>query len=382
MSILDPIKLAQEFIRKQSITPIDDNIVDLTSDILKQLGADVEVVEFQSKGLYLVRNIYARLKRGNPKKTLALCAHLDVVPVGEADSWSFPPFEAVINDSKLYGRGATDMKGNIASFFAALSHCNDLNNIDIVFFITLDEESLAQDGIKKLVPWAIEKYDLKLDGCLVCEPSSNKVLGDYIKIGRRGSLNFNITSHGCSGHVAYYEDLINPLDKIYTILNKLYNIKKLDSGNKIFAASNIEIVNIGSDSTAYNLVPSKAWIKGNIRFNDLHTVDKLAVVLKDIVGDDGALEILPDASNPSYTSEDTLIFQSMKYAISSVMNISTSAYTGGGTSDARFINHLCDVIEFGLLTNTMHQVDEHANTEEIINLTKIYTAFIKYYYQD
>lgn len=379
---MNQIELLQKLVRCKSITPEDDNVLLLTQNILESLGFSVEIIEFTEENTYPVKNLYAKLGSGN--NYLMFCGHLDVVPEGDTKSWSSSPFAAEIKDNTIIGRGTEDMKGGIACFITALSNIVNTINLkenSIAILLTLDEEKLAINGIKKLLNYVIVDKKQNINACLLGEPSCINYVGDCIKIGRRGSLNFNIKVSGKQGHVAYPNLFINP---VHTCNNVIANLHKIDLSKTSpgFEASNLEITGVTTSSDVYNIVPKEIIIKGNIRFNKAYSLDYIKTQIEDSAKEysNTSVKFLADASTPFICETDSRLYLCLEKAITTVTNKKPSSNTFGGTSDARFIKNYIPVVEFGLLEKTLHQVNENVKLEDLEILTNIYTAFLQDYF--
>lgn len=376
---INPVEFAAELIRCPSVTPKDAGALDLMQRTLESLGFTCTRYPFED-----VDNLYARL--GTKAPNFCYAGHTDVVPVGDVDDWDLDPFGGIVEDGILWGRGAADMKGGIASFVAAIAaNLADgwTPNGSISFLITGDEEGPAINGTTKVLD-AITSAGEKIDHCLVGEPTNPNTLGEMIKIGRRGSLNGVITANGTQGHVAYPDLAGNPVPALLKVLTALTS-KKLDDGNENFQPSNLEVTSIDVNNPAHNVIPASARAKFNIRFNTEHDgQDLLRWVEREIAGIekdfDGEIEAdlrlpgLPFLTSPSRFTD------LMSDAVESVTGKKPELSTSGGTSDARFITHFAPVVEFGLIGATIHKVNEHARVDDIENLTEIYKRLLIAYF--
>ncbi len=371
MTIIDDVKLTQDLIRCPSITPIEGGALNLLQGILESLEFNCQRLKFED-----VDNLYARF--GDKQPNFCFAGHTDVVPVGDEESWSFKPFSGDIINNEICGRGAVDMKGGIAAFISALSKfLNDNKNFNgsISLLITGDEEGIAINGTKKVLEWMADN-DEKIDYCIVGEPTNPNILGEMVKIGRRGSLNGEITVIGTQGHVAYPHLADNPIPKITKIISKLIEFK-LDNGSEYFQPSNLEITSIDVGNPTTNVIPETATAKFNIRFNDIHSGNSLSDKIRselDSLDIDYSLDIR--ISGESFVTDDLKLQKLISEAIYEVTEIKTDLSTTGGTSDARFITNYCPVIEFGLTGQTMHKVDERINIDDLQTLTSIYSKIL------
>lgn len=377
--VLDPIEFAAELIRCPSVTPKEAGALDLMQSTLEELGFTCTRYPFED-----VDNLYARL--GNQAPNLCYAGHTDVVPVGDASEWNVDPFGGDVTDGKLWGRGAADMKGGIASFVAAVSALRTegwMPNGSISFLITGDEEGPALHGTKRVLT-AITDAGETINHCLVGEPTNPKILGEMIKIGRRGSLNGVIKVTGTQGHVAYPDLAGNPVPTMLKLLTALSS-KKLDDGNQNFQPSNLEITSIDVNNPAHNVIPRSVTAKLNIRYNTEHKGkdlvawidEEIAIIQKGFLGKIDADLKLP--GHPFLTTPDRFT-DLLVDAVESVTGRRPQLSTSGGTSDARFITDYAPVVEFGLIGKTIHKVNEHAETKDIENLTQIYKALLMSYF--
>ena len=382
-SIIDPVELTQSLISCPSVTPTDAGVLQVLQDHLEKIGFRCTRMPFTETGTESVDNLFASYGEGSPH--LCFGGHTDVVPVGNSASWTNDPFDAVIKDGNLYGRGTADMKSAIAAFTAAANNFINAGDFKgtLSLLITNDEEGPAINGTQKVLE-ALTKNGEKIDSCIVGEPTCPTQLGDMIKIGRRGSLTTNISITGIQGHVAYPQWTLNPIDALTKVLGKIVDLK-LDEGTDDFPPSNIEIVKIDADNTADNVVPQSATAQINIRYNILQTEDGLIKLLKEmtkqeLVGTEYTSDIeFRNSAQPFLTKESNFTKQ-IKEAVDDVTGLNSEFSTTGGTSDARFFKDYCEVAEFGLVGSSAHQVDEHVAVKDIENLSKIYEEIIKKYF--
>ncbi|OHV73212.1 succinyl-diaminopimelate desuccinylase [Ensifer sp. LCM 4579] len=384
----DPISNLATLIRCPSVTPAEGGALGALEAMLSPLGFKVERMVAQETGTPDIENLYARLGTQGPH--LMFAGHTDVVPVGDEAAWSHGPFSAEIADGEMYGRGAVDMKGGIACFVAAVARHIEKHgppNGSISFLITGDEEGPAINGTVKLLESAAAKGE-RWDASLVGEPTNPDALGDMIKIGRRGSLSGRITVHGVQGHAAYPHLADNPVRGMVQLVQALMHLP-FDEGTENFQPSNLEVTTIDVGNAAVNVIPAKASAAFNIRFNDSWTVESLMAEIVsrlDKAAKDDRLR--PGRAPVSYeivwnerpshvflTRNDALI-DSLSGAVESVTGRRPKLSTTGGTSDARFIKDFCPVVEFGLVGQTMHMVDERVAVADLETLTDIYETFI------
>jgi succinyl-diaminopimelate desuccinylase len=378
---IDPVNFTRALIRCPSITPKDAGALDALEKALSELGFKCTRLPFSEEGTPDVDNLYARFGTSSPHFCFA--GHTDVVPIGEKTQWTEDPFEATIKDGVLYGRGTSDMKGGIAAFVSAVSVFiaeNKEFNGSISFLITGDEEGPAINGTIKMLQWMAENKEIP-DCCIVGEPTNPNEIGDMAKIGRRGSLNSKITTHGTQGHVAYPHLADNPIPRLVEILHKLINIE-LDQGNDFFEPSNLEIVSVDVGNVASNIIPAQATANFNIRFNNEQSIEGLKNLISSIcenVGGDYTLDMR--ASGDAFLTKKGTLSELITTAVKKVTGKDVELSTAGGTSDARFIKNYCPVSEFGLVNKTMHKVDECVRTDDIITLRDIYHEMLKIFFK-
>jgi len=379
----DPILLLQKLLRCPSITPHEAGALDVIEAYARKLGFMVERMVFQDDKTPDIENLYASIGTGTPH--LMFAGHVDVVPPGDEKAWTHPPFAAEIADGVLYGRGAVDMKGGIAAFLTALNRY--LKEEEAAVFkgrlsllITGDEEGPAINGTVKLLKWA-QAHGERWDAALVGEPTNPKILGEMIKIGRRGSLSGIVTLTGRQGHVAYPHLAANPLSALAPYLRAL-TATRLDEGSEHFQPSNLELTSIDTGNEAANVIPVRLQLRFNIRFNDLWTVETLKQEIdKRLAGciQEGITHQL-EWRHPSadvFITNNKNLTAMLQQAIMAVTKQQAILSTSGGTSDARFIKDYCPVIEFGLVGQTMHQIDECVPVIQLEQLTTIYQHFLK-----
>ena len=376
---IDPVELAQALIRRPSVTPADAGAMDVLQQALTGLGFACRRMKFGE-----IENLYAR--RGTGRPNLCFAGHTDVVPPGDEAAWRHGPFEAQVQDGVLYGRGAADMKGGIAAFVAAASQAlaDGEPKGSLSLLITGDEEGIATHGTRKVVE-ALQTEGEAIDHCIVGEPSSSEVLGDMVKIGRRGSLNASITVEGRQGHVAYPHRAANPVRPLIELLAVL-QAHRLDDGSPQFQPSNLEVVTVDVGNPATNVIPARASARLNIRFNPAHTSKTLSAWLSaeceaaqaGFAGGRIGLDI--QVSGEAFLTEPGDFVELIREASLQVLGREPELSTTGGTSDARFICKLCPVVELGLVGRSMHGVDEHAPEKDIRDLTRLYRRLIDSYF--
>jgi len=385
MKTLNQLQLAKELIRFPSITPVDAGIMKFLEKKLKRLGFKTKILEFKERGFKPVKNLYARF--GNKSPNFCYAGHLDVVPPGNIKDWTTNPFRPSIKRGHLIGRGANDMKSSIAAFVSAVSKFLSKNkkfNGSISLLITGDEEGDAVNGTKKVVEFLRKKRE-KINFCLVGEPTNPNVLGEMIKIGRRGSLTGKLIIFGLQGHVAYPSRANNPSTTIVNILKELKEIK-FDKGTKDFQPTNLEVTKININNTADNVIPATAEATFNIRFNNKHSSNSLKKKINKILRKitkkhKSKFKIEYRVSGEAFLTKPNKTTFMIQNIIKKITKLKPKLSTTGGTSDLRFIRTICPGLEFGLVGKTMHKVDEAVSLKDLKNLTKIYENILKNYFK-
>ena len=380
----DPVAGAQALIRCPSVTPEEGGALALLEQLLAPRGFDCHRMTFSAPGTPDVENLYARLGSAGPN--LCFAGHTDVVPPGDEAAWTHPPFAADISGGMLYGRGAVDMKGAVACFVAAVARqlANGKPAGSISLLITGDEEGPSINGTMKVLDWLKARGE-KLDACIVGEPSNPDVLGDEIKIGRRGSVNGDLVVAGKQGHAAYPHLADNPVPKLARIIDRLSALV-LDEGTAHFEPSRLAVTVISVPNTASNVIPASARAIFNVRYNDLHSRPTMEATLR-AACDKAAAEVGAhfdlsfSGTGDVFLTEPGPLVETVRAAIEAETGRAPALTTGGGTSDARFIKDACPVIEFGLVNKTIHQVDEHVAVADLETLTRIYERVIASYSQ-
>ena len=381
----DPVAIARDLVRCRSVTPEDGGALAYLQGVLAKVGFSVHRMTFAAPGTAPIENLYARI--GTEKPNLVFAGHTDVVPPGDEAAWRYPPFAGEIAGDRLYGRGAVDMKGGIACFVAATADYLAANGGkpkrgSISLLITGDEESVAVNGTVKLLQWAAERGE-KFDHCILGEPSNVEMLGDTIKAGRRGSLNGTLIVTGRQGHVAYPERADNPIRGLVTLIAALQ--VPLDDGSAQFAPSNLEFTSIDVGNSTVNLIPGEARARFNIRYNDHHSQAALKTLL-DRRARDAAAGRVHYSFDWQPSNADVFVTKPGPFtdlaaaAITEVTGRQPKLSTTGGTSDARFIKDYCPVLEFGLVGQTMHSVDECTPVADLVTLTAVYRRIIEKYF--
>ncbi len=376
---IDPVLLAKKLIAQRSVSgEKDEGSLDLLEEVLSKLGFVCNRLPFEGNGgSYPVDNLHARF--GDSGKHLAFAGHTDVVPPGKEGDWSVPPFEPAVQKGVLIGRGAVDMKSSIAAWVSACGYFLGENpefEGSLSLIITGDEEAEAVNGTVRMMPW-IRAEEQVPDGIIVGEPTSDKRLGDIVKIGRRGSVSFTLEVLGIQGHVAYPDSADNPIRSLTSILHKLQS-ERMDNGSDYFPPTNLEVTSVDVGNAATNVIPARATAKFNVRFNDKWTreqvidwVDKQCKLVT------SQFKLTPKGTAESFLTQPGPLSNVVVKAVKDVTGKPPQLTTTGGTSDARFLHKLAPTVECGLLNQTAHQIDEQTSVEDIRNLTDIYKRIIE-----
>lgn len=375
--MIDPVELAQALIRCRSVTPEDGGALDLLQGELEKLGFACRRLKFSEAGTPDVDNLYARI--GDDPPNLCFAGHTDVVPTGPARAWSAEPFAGEIRDGMLWGRGAADMKGAIACFVAAAERHLGKGRLrgSISLLITGDEEGPAINGTRKVLAW-LDETGQRLDACITGEPTNPERLGQMVKIGRRGSLNATLTVHGVQGHAAYPQLADNAAHRLVGLLDALLDAP-LDDGSDHFQPSSLQVTGLASGNEAANVIPGSATAAFNVRFNDKYSAETLVAELRrrlDAVAGAGAYELDVSVSGESFYTPPGELSALVGDSVEKVLGVRPDLSTTGGTSDSRFIKDYCPVVDFGLVGETMHKVDERVALADIEALTKIYETIL------
>jgi succinyl-diaminopimelate desuccinylase len=394
MSAVDPVANLGTLIRCPSVTPAEGGALAALEAMLLPLGFKVERMVASEPGMPDIENLYARLGTEGPH--LMFAGHTDVVPPGDEASWSHPPFAAEIAGAEMFGRGAVDMKGGIACFIAAVARHIEKQGApkgSISFLITGDEEGPAVNGTEKLLKWAAAKGE-RWDACLVGEPTNPDVLGDMIKIGRRGSVSGKVTVHGVQGHAAYPHLADNPVRGLLPLASALMD-PPFDAGTPEFPTSNLEVTSVDVGNPATNVIPARATFAFNIRFNDTWTADTVKAEIVRRLEEAAVADALRPGRDPvryemAWAERPSHVFLTRSNALIASLSASVEGVTGrapalsttGGTSDARFIKDYCPVVEFGLVGQTMHMVDERVALADLETLTQIYGTFLSRWFDN
>jgi succinyl-diaminopimelate desuccinylase len=364
----ETLTLAQTLIARRSITPTDNGCQEILINRLEKLGFNIERMHFGE-----VDNLWAR--RGNISPVLCFAGHTDVVPTGPLEQWHSDPFTPTIQDGKLYGRGAADMKTSLAAFVTAIEAFvakHDDHNGSIALLITSDEEGPAVDGTVKVVE-TLKARNERLDYCIVGEPTCTEQLGDTIKNGRRGSLSGNLTIKGIQGHIAYPHLAKNPIHLAAPAIAELAKTG-WDQGNEYFPPTTWHISNINGGTGATNVIPGKVNLLFNFRFSTASTVESLQTRVHEILDrHELDYELVWELSGKPFLTPKAELANAMRDAISAVTGIEPQLSTSGGTSDGRFIADICSqVVEFGPCNATIHKLNENVDINEIEPLSEIY----------
>lgn len=377
----DPVAILKDLIRCPSVTPAEGGALAYLERLLSSAGFTVDRPVFSEPNTPDVENLFAVIGTGEPH--LMFAGHTDVVPTGPVQKWTYPPFAGEVADGVLYGRGAADMKGGIACFAAAALDwlAEGRRKGTLSFLITGDEEGPAINGTVKLLDWAVARGH-RFDASLVGEPSNPHRIGEAIKVGRRGSISGTITVTGKQGHVAHPQAADNPVPRLVRLLDALVK-ERFDEGTESFQRSNLEVVSIDVGNKAFNVIPAEATARFNIRFTDRWTYETLTARITEILDrvHPGAYAIGFERFNsPAFVTEAGNLIDPLLAAIQAETGLKPERSTSGGTSDARFINTFCPVVEFGLVSETIHQIDERVPVADLHLLTRIYRRFLDGYF--
>lgn len=376
----DPATLTADLIRCNSVTPLDGGALAVLETLLSSAGFTCTRVDRGG-----ICNLFARWGRAGANRTFGFNGHTDVVPVGDVAAWTHDPFGAEVVDGWMYGRGATDMKSGVAAFTAAAVDFvrNTPPDGAIILAITGDEEDVAQDGTVALLDWMAANNE-SMSVCLVGEPTSPNVMGEMMKVGRRGSLTAHFAARGVQGHSAYPHRANNPLNAMVALMDKLAR-HELDKGTDHFDPSTLAITTIDAGNPATNVIPAQCRATVNIRFNDAHSGASISDWLRDEAAKmqaatNVAFEVNVKISGESFLTPPGALSDLVASAVQAETGVTPVASTSGGTSDARFVKDHCPVVEFGLVGKTMHQVDERVEVAQIHQLKAIYTRILKEYF--
>ena len=377
---VDPVQLTADLIRCPSVTPAEAGALQLLEKLLSGAGFDCYRVDRNG-----ISNLFARWGRAGANRTFGFNGHTDVVPVGDAAAWTRSPFCGEIHDGWLWGRGATDMKSGVAAFVAAAVDFVRTTPPDgaLILTITGDEEDIGEDGTIAILDW-MKTQGEAMSVCLVGEPTSPEILGDMMKIGRRGSLTCHFEAQGVQGHSAYPHRAKNPLHAMVRLLDGLAS-QPMDAGTEHFDASTLQMTTIDTGNKATNVIPARVRATVNIRFNDAHSAasvsDWLRTEAKSVEVETGVTFNLDiHVTGESFLTPPGEFVQLVARAVTAETGLVPKLSTSGGTSDARFVKDHCPVVEFGLVGKTMHQVDERVEVAQIGRLKAIYLRTLADYF--
>src|SRR5262245_46547493 len=383
----DVIELTRALVRCESVTPREAGALQYLEDALGSLGFVCERMDFSEAGSDDVANLYARI--GTSGKHFCFDGHSDVVPVGDLSSWTIGPFSAELSEGYLFGRGAADMKGAIAAFVDASARFLARRGRDfggaISLLITGDEEGPAVNGTVKMLKKLADRGET-IDACVVGEPTSSRRFGDMMKIGRRGSMTVDLVVRGIQGHVGYPERLDNPIHRLSALIETLVR-EPIDKGSTHFQPTSLQFTTIDVGNKATNIAPGVVKARFNTRFNDLWTSKTLLAHLQERIervsaglGGHGTIEYSVEVSGESFYTAPGPLVELVAGAVRDVAGIEPELSTTGGTSDARFISRYCPVLEFGLVGETMHKVDEKSAIEDLKTLSRVYETVLDRYF--
>jgi succinyl-diaminopimelate desuccinylase len=380
MTPTDAANLTARLIRCPSVTPDEGGALVLLEQELSAAG--FECVRVDRGGIC---NLFARWGEQGHVRTFGFNGHTDVVPPGDENAWSVPPFSAELKDGILFGRGATDMKSGVAAFVAAAIDFVQTTPPDgaIILTITGDEEGDAIDGTSALLDY-MNRTGEQMSVCLVGEPTCPETMGEMIKIGRRGSMSAWFTTRGVQGHSAYPHRAKNPLPAMVRLMDRLAS-HKLDDGTEHFDPSTLAVVTIDTGNPATNVIPAECRGTVNIRFNDCHSGASLSEWLRSEAGSVASafgveIDVRIKISGESFLTPPGPLSDLVSQAVQEETGVEPVLSTSGGTSDARFVKDHCPVVEFGLVGQTMHQVDERVDVAQIHQLKRIYSRILHRYF--
>jgi succinyl-diaminopimelate desuccinylase len=367
------VDLTVDLMGRASVTPADEGCQELLIGRLTALGFQVEKLNYGN-----VENFWAR--RGSAAPLLCFAGHTDVVPTGPLEEWRTKPFEPTVRDGVLYGRGAADMKSGLAAMVTATEEfvsAHPRHRGSIAFLITSDEEGPSVDGTKRVVE-TLQGRGERIDWCIVGEPSSETVLGDTIKIGRRGSLSGRLTVHGVQGHIAYPHLATNPIHTLAPALAELTS-REWDQGNEHFQPTTFQVSNLNAGTGAPNVIPGELKARFNLRYSPVQTIDTLKRTVEGILARHQVNYSLEwyVSGEPFYTPQGPLSDAVCK-AVAAVAGKAPKLSTGGGTSDGRFIATLgAQIVELGVINASIHKVNEQVLAADIDQLHRMYVGVLE-----
>jgi len=377
---LDPVDLTARLIRCPSVTPEEGGALELLAAELTAAGFACTRVDRGGTA-----NLFARWGTKGANRSFGFNGHTDVVPPGNPADWRFDPFSGVEAEGRIWGRGACDMKSGVAAFVAAAVDFVRETPPDgaVILAITGDEEGDATDGTVALLDWMAASGE-RMSHCIVGEPTCPEVMGEMMKNGRRGSMTARIEARGVQGHAAYPHRAKNPLPALVSLLDRLAR-HRLDEGNALFDPSTLALTSVDTGNPASNVIPAKAQAVLNIRFNDLHSGASLTAWLEAEIARTRAetgidFSLVVKVSGESFVTPPGWFTDLVADAVEAVCDRRPALSTSGGTSDARFIKDHCPVVEFGLVGQSMHQVDEHVEIEQVHQLKAVYRRMLDRYF--
>mgnify|MGYP001817355236 CR=1 FL=1 len=367
------IKLLCELLRQRSVTPDDAGCQAILNERLAAIGFRCETMQFGD-----VTNLWARL--GDTSPVLCFAGHTDVVPPGDEEQWSSDPFEPTFIDDLLYARGSADMKSGLAAMIVAIEeflgeHADFSGSIALL--ITSDEEGRARDGTLKVMEALTDRGE-HFDWCVLGEPSSQNVLGDIVRVGRRGSLSGMLTVSGIQGHVAYPQLADNPIRRFAPVLAELHNIV-WDDGNEYFPPTSFQVVDVRAGIGAPNVTPGELSARFNFRYSTEWTHETLQEKVHTVFdAHDIEYELNWHLSGKPFLTEPGKLINAVHQAVTEFTGNAPELSTGGGTSDGRFISPAgVDVVELGPVNASIHKIDEHVRVEDVVTLTGMYRRIME-----
>ncbi len=377
---VDPVELTAELIRCPSVTPANEGAIEVLERLLSSAGFACHRADRGG-----IANLFARWGKKGANRSFGFNGHTDVVPPGDTDDWTKPPFDGVIEDGILWGRGAADMKSGVAAFAAAAVEFVADTPPDgaVILAITGDEEGDAEHGTRALLDW-MQEVGESMSVCLVGEPTCPDKMGEMIKIGRRGSMTAFFTATGVQGHSAYPHRAKNPVPAMARLMDRFAR-HELDTGTDYFDPSTLAVTTIDTGNPANNVIPASCRATVNLRFNDNHSSASLTEWLRTetnaVAKETGIrFEMHTKVSGESFLTPPGELSGLVAGVVEAETGITPQLSTTGGTSDARFVKDHCPVVEFGLVGKTMHKVDERIEVEQIHQLKQIYRSILEAYF--